>query len=855
MRTGRSDRGMADRGVAVRVAVLVLVALVGVLAPVGPSGPLVAGADPVLVVTPDTGLVDGQEVQVSGTGFGAYVMLAVCPTGLTDERAESCAYDQDSGYAEPDGSGSFTVPARLPAVVSDGAASVDCRLVSCELVALQWIDEEEGSSVAARVPVAFDPGGPLVPAPVVAVTPSSGLVDGQTVRLTGSGFEPDEWVWLEQCGVDGAEQGCRYLGEAEVDLAGVLDTSARVRATVASEGTPGSRVDCRSVTAVCRVEARADSWRDPDPVPLHFDPVGVLLPAPVLTAAPTNDLVDGQVVQVTGSGLDPWSYLNARQCGPTGLDGWTRCRWLGFDGLEADGTGALHDELSVRAVFTSMFGGDDAVVDCRVEACWLQLSGSDVNVSVPLTFDPAAPLLPPPSVTATPATGIVDGQTVAVTLTGFDPNGWPRVEVCQVGTDRCDPAASASPEISTTGPTVVELRVFGTFPTYEEPVDCRRAPGCEIRVRDGLFDGDYAVPISFGPPPPSRGRFLDPVFDDVDVQHDVVYRNTTDHLGRPVELKMDIYQPVGDPLTVRPVVMWMHGGWFIFGDKSSMEPYARASAQRGYVSISLQYRLRSDLSTSDLAGVVAAAHDARVDAAAAVDWIQANAGDLGIDPRAIFVGGYSAGGVLAWNLAYPDATLGHGPPEVAAAAPIAGIPFTGPEPGDPPVIGFHAVDDSTVPYGEGRNRCAEAVLLALVCQWEEYPDGGHGIVSSRFRDIVDKSHTFFYEQVLLGLGYHNDTPVPPPGPTPVTRPELVLPPVVAGPTTTTTATTTTTPSATSTPTSSTPSATSTPGSSAPVGTSIPSATSTPTVGHQPGPRGSGPARPATAVPGRPGYTG
>ena len=53
MRTGRSDRGMADRGVAVRVAVLVLVALVGVLAPVGPSGPLVAGADPVLVVTPD----------------------------------------------------------------------------------------------------------------------------------------------------------------------------------------------------------------------------------------------------------------------------------------------------------------------------------------------------------------------------------------------------------------------------------------------------------------------------------------------------------------------------------------------------------------------------------------------------------------------------------------------------------------------------------------------------------------------------------------------------------------------------------------------------------------------------------
>lgn len=837
-----------ERGTAVRVAVLVLVALVGMLAPVGPSGPRPAGADPALVVTPATDLVDGQEVEVSGTGFGSYVVLSVCPAGLTDERAEACAYAQDSDYAEPDGSGSFTVPARVRAVVSDGAARVDCRVVPCELVALEWLDDEEGSTVAARVPVSFDPGGPLLPAPVVAVTPSSDLIDGQTVRLTGSGFEPQEWVWLEQCGVDGAEQGCRYLGEAEVDLAGVLDTSARVRTTVAGSGPPGSRVDCRSATAVCQVEARADGWRDPDPVPLHFDPVGVLLPPPVLTVAPTTDLVDGQVVQVIGSGLDPWSYLNARQCGPTGVDGWSRCRWLGFDGLEADGTGALQDELSVRAVFTSMFGGDDALVDCRVEACWLQLSGNDVDVSVPLTFDPDAALLPPPTVTVEPAAGILDGQTVAVTLTGFEPGGWPRVEVCQVGTDRCDPSASVSPEIELAGPTVVELQVFGAFPTYEEPVDCRQAPGCEIRVNDGLFGGDFAVPISFGPPPPSRGRFIDPVFSEVDVRHDVVYRSTTDHRGRPVELKMDIYQPVGDPLAVRPVVMWMHGGWFIFGDKSSMEPYARASAQRGYVSISLQYRLRPDLSTTDLQGVVDAAHDARVDAAAAVDWIQANASDLRVDPRAIFVGGYSAGGVLSWNLAYPDQDLGHGPPEVAAAAPIAGIPFAGPERGDPPVIGFHATNDDTVPANGGRDRCAEAVLLSLVCQWVEYPDGGHSIVSLRFRDIVERSHLFFYDEVLAGLGYR-------PGVGPVRPPAPVTPPT-SPPSSTTSTTSTPSPTTTSMPTTTTTIPTTpgpTPTTTAPTG-------STTTTGGPGGtgvvpPARPGSARPATAVPGRPDYTG
>ena len=303
------------------------------------------------------------------------------------------------------------------------------------------------------------------------------------------------------------------------------------------------------------------------------------------------------------------------------------------------------------------------------------------------------------------------------------------------------------------GPTVVELKLYGAFPTYAEPVDCRQGPGCEIRVTDWIEEETYRVPVSFGPPPPSRGRFIDPVFSDIEVDHDVLYRTTTDHLGRTVDLKMDIYQPAGDRLAQRPVVMWMHGGWFIFGDKSSMEPYAWASAQRGYVAISLQYRLRTDASTSQLEEVVAAAHDARDDASAALHWLRANAADLRIDPRAIFVGGYSAGGVLSWNLSYPDQSRGDGPSEVAAAAPIAGVPFVWPEPGDPPVIGFHATNDTTVPPSGAREKCAAAVYIGLVCEWIEYPDGGHGVVSSEFRDIVERSHTFFYEQVLGPLGY------------------------------------------------------------------------------------------------------
>lgn len=839
--TGTRVRQRSSWGM--RASVAVVMALVALVVPVGPWGPFPAAADAALVVTPATGLVDGQEVQVIGSGFSDYVQLAVCPAGIGAEVVSACAAAQEGGYGEPDESGAFSTAMSVAALVSDGSAPVDCRLVACELLAMMW-GEADASVIVARTSVAFDPGGPLVPPPSLVVAPATGLTDGQTVQVTGSGYEPDGWVWIEECATEGGDQGCRYVGDGEIDAGGGLDASVRLRASVASAVTTGSRLDCRSATVVCRLHARYGGWRDPEPVTLHFDPLVPLLPPPVLTVAPTTDLVDGQVVAVTGSGFEPGAYVSVRQCAPMLVDGPNRCRWMRFSGLVADDAGALLAEVSVRAVFIPTFGEGEPV-DCRVEVCSLLLRGGDDAWSIPLAFDPDAPLLPPPSVTVDPVTGIIDGQVVTVVLTGFDPEAYPRVELCQVETEVCDPAASVSPDIVPGGPTAVELRLYGTFPTYQAPVDCRAAPGCEIRVTDDSIGFAAAVPVSFGPPPPSRGRFIDPVFSEIEVEHDVVYRTTTDWKGRTVELKMDIYQPADDPLAVRPVVMWMHGGWFIFGDKTSMEPYAMASAQRGYVAITLQYRLRSGLSTSDLVGVVEAAHDARADAVAAVDWIQANAAELGIDPRAILVGGYSAGGVLAWNLAYPDAPRGHGPPEVAASAPIAGIPFVGPEPGDPPVIGFHAVDDTVVPYGVARDRCAEALVISVVCEWVEYPDGGHEIVSSQFRDIVDRAHLFFDQQVLYGLGYHDDLPKPPPDLPPVTRPEIETVPVVPSPTSTSPATSTPGGSPSSVPSSVPSSASSTvPGPPAATGSTVP-----------PSPVRPGPARPATAVPGQAGYTG
>lgn len=65
------------------------------------------------------------------------------------------------------------------------------------------------------------------------------------------------------------------------------------------------------------------------------------------------------------------------------------------------------------------------------------------------------------------------------------------------------------------------------------------------------------------------------------------------YCGRPFTLKMNMYKPVGDGNTQRPVVICVHGGAFTSGvdfNESSMNVMAREFARRGYVAVSINYR-------------------------------------------------------------------------------------------------------------------------------------------------------------------------------------------------------------------------------------------------------------------------
>jgi len=80
-------------------------------------------------------------------------------------------------------------------------------------------------------------------------------------------------------------------------------------------------------------------------------------------------------------------------------------------------------------------------------------------------------------------------------------------------------------------------------------------------------------------------RYRDQVFSSVTVTRDLQYGSAPDANGNPVALKLDLYQPSGDTQTKRPAVVWVHGGSFCCGDKTSPEIVDEATtfAKLGYV--------------------------------------------------------------------------------------------------------------------------------------------------------------------------------------------------------------------------------------------------------------------------------
>lgn len=228
----------------------------------------------------------------------------------------------------------------------------------------------------------------------------------------------------------------------------------------------------------------------------------------------------------------------------------------------------------------------------------------------------------------------------------------------------------------------------------------------------------------------------------------LVYERTGSALDPDGGIKsyaLDVFRSARTPAKDAPVVVLLHGGGFVSGDRADMRPVSEALANAGFLVASIDYRLvpsgrNGGIGIASDQDLIPASAEAEADAERAMRWIRAHRKTLGAakDRRRYAIGGYSAGAIAAMRVAIRGGD--QSTPRALRWRVGAGFAISGTECGawtkayhckaaydraDPPVQMFHGEADSIVPLSWGRQTCESAVLRGGGCQGFFYPQQDH----------------------------------------------------------------------------------------------------------------------------------
>lgn len=166
-------------------------------------------------------------------------------------------------------------------------------------------------------------------------------------------------------------------------------------------------------------------------------------------------------------------------------------------------------------------------------------------------------------------------------------------------------------------------------------------------------------------------RYHKRTFEEINITRDIVYGEVNPYESEEnddlVPITLDFYEPVGDPLAQRPLVVMAFGGAFLFGEKEAedMSAWCDSLAHRGYACASINYRIGFNIFSprSAIRTVYRAVQDMR----AAIRFLKEDPNNQGfkVDPDYIFAGGQSAGAITALHTAFLNEEADR-PPETFA---------------------------------------------------------------------------------------------------------------------------------------------------------------------------------------------
>jgi carboxylesterase type B len=262
------------------------------------------------------------------------------------------------------------------------------------------------------------------------------------------------------------------------------------------------------------------------------------------------------------------------------------------------------------------------------------------------------------------------------------------------------------------------------------------------------------------PPGTAPQRYRDPVFTAAQIAKtsNVTYGSAQNLSNQTVTLKLDVWTPpASDTVTKRPAIVWIHGGSFRDGDKTSPELLDEMTTftQKGFVNLSINYRLEPGGCSAGgvTASCIGAIQEATQDGQTAVAWLRDHAVTYGVDTTRIAVAGTSAGAITAAQVGYLTSETPASAGRAAVALSGANI-FSNVTAGDAPALFFHGTGDPLVPYQWAVNTVNNAHAAHLDAFLETWEGAGH-VPYVQFRDqILTQTRNFLWWEMDLGQAAH-----------------------------------------------------------------------------------------------------
>jgi hypothetical protein len=349
--------------------------------------------------------------------------------------------------------------------------------------------------------------------PTIGATPSTALADLQKITVAGSGFSGNESVAIVECSPTATGQAdcdLTTLSYVTTDSNGAFSAQKAVRRII---NVNRGSVDC-AAPAGCILGAGNLSLTETAGTKIFFDPNKPPV-VPKVTAAPNTNLVDHQLVTVTGAGFLPGAGVNVEECAlaPPQSGQFPACgpisRFVTVGATDSF-TIASFPVLRILSLFNN--NGQPQAIDCASGpgTCGVVVNpGQAGEPSARLSFNPSVPPVVA-SLAVTPNNDLADRQPVAVTGRGFVPGTTVYVIECLAGASANGSGCDFSTERTVTAgfqgqflltfPVARLITASTSSSTGPSAQDCASTPGACI-VGAGSLLGQQGqtgkAPLSF----------------------------------------------------------------------------------------------------------------------------------------------------------------------------------------------------------------------------------------------------------------------------------------------------------------------------------------------------------------------